>query len=387
MLGSLHDSQKKDWHKYVKPLTHAYNCMVNETTGYSRYLLLFGRHARLPIDVLYGTDSDVTRTKETTQYVRDLKERLEYAYKLMQENTKKAAVKNKGYYEKRAKASTLEKGDRVLVRKLAIKGKQKLADRWEPGVYVVKSKLKDIPVYIVEDEDLISNNNHDGNHISDDKDDRKDQDNDQNNRQDDECVAPSIWMCVDMTLDNDLLVISDSLLKTIDENFIQWRRDEVYPFSRLRTRGLLDILRKQHQRGVRDDTLIICVGTNDYYRTSPTKVSTYLKKVIAVATTMSPDVVLFTVPDSHWKGKFGNLKSNRRNQRKINAAIQDLTSRSVRVFDLDHIFRGQCGMRHENRPGWYHKDSVHFQHQGDHGHRALSTATALWRNHHRTTGP
>ena len=152
MLGSLHDSQKKDWRKYVKPLTHAYNCMVNETTGYSPYFLLFGRHARLPIDVLYGTDPDVTRTKEPTQYVRDLKERLEYAYKLVQENTKKAAAKNKGYYDKRAKASTLQKGDRVLVRKVAIKGKQKLADRWEPGVYVVKSKLKDIPVYVVEEE-------------------------------------------------------------------------------------------------------------------------------------------------------------------------------------------------------------------------------------------
>ena len=59
MLGSLHDSQKKDWRKYVKPLTHAYNCMVNETTGYSPYFLLFGHHARLPIDVLYDTDPDV----------------------------------------------------------------------------------------------------------------------------------------------------------------------------------------------------------------------------------------------------------------------------------------------------------------------------------------
>ena len=212
-------------------------------------------------------------------------------------------------------------------------------------------------VVILDDGDLISN----GDRISNDydNDDRKDQDNDQNNGQDEECVAPSIWMRVDMPLENDVLVISDSLLKTIDENFIQWRRVEVYPFSGLRTRELLDILRRQHQRGVRADTLIICVGTNDYYRTSPTKVSTYLKKVIAVATTMSPDVVLFTVPDSHWKGKFGNLKSNRRNRRKINAAIQDLTSRSVRVFDLDHIFRGRRGMRHENGPGWYHKDSVH----------------------------
>ena len=96
MLGSLHDSQKKDRRKYVKPLTHAYNCMVNETTNYSPYFLLFGRHARLPIDVLYGTDPDVTRTKEPTQYVRDLKERLEYAYKLVQENTTESCGQEQG---------------------------------------------------------------------------------------------------------------------------------------------------------------------------------------------------------------------------------------------------------------------------------------------------
>ena len=152
MLGSLHESQKRDWRKYVKPLTHAYNCMVNETTGYSPYFLLFGRHARLPIDILFGTDPDVRRSKDPTQYVRDLKERLQHAYKLAQESAKKSAAKNKAYYDKRAKASTFEKGDRVLVRKVAIKGKQKLADRWEPGVYVIQEKLKDIPVYVVQEE-------------------------------------------------------------------------------------------------------------------------------------------------------------------------------------------------------------------------------------------
>ena len=209
-------------------------------------------------------------------------------------------------------------------------------------------------VVILDDGDLISNN--DGYRISNDYDNnnRKDQDNDQNNGQDEECVAPSIWMRVDMPLENDVLVISDSLLKTIDNNFIQCRRVEVYPFSELQTRELLDILRRQHQRVVRADTLIICVGTNDYYRTSPTKVSTYLRKVIAVATTMSPDVVLFTVPDSHWKGKFVNLKSNRRNRRKINATIQDLTSRSVRVFDLDHISGGGAAFKNLFKPAKTH---------------------------------
>ena len=153
MLGTLQDSQKKDWRKYVKPLTHAYNCMVNETTGYSPYFLMFGRHARLPIDVQFGTDPDVRRSKDPSRYIHDLKERLQHAYELAQQNSKKSADKNKSNYNKRAKASVLIEGDRVLVRKVAIKGKQKLADRWEPGVYIVKKKLPEIPVYVVQEED------------------------------------------------------------------------------------------------------------------------------------------------------------------------------------------------------------------------------------------
>ena len=37
MLGTLHASEKRDCRKHVKPLTHAYNSTVNETTGYSPY--------------------------------------------------------------------------------------------------------------------------------------------------------------------------------------------------------------------------------------------------------------------------------------------------------------------------------------------------------------
>ena len=61
MLGTLNKQQKSEWRKYVKPLTHAYNCTVNETTGFTPYFLMFGRHAKLPIDIVFGTDPDVRR--------------------------------------------------------------------------------------------------------------------------------------------------------------------------------------------------------------------------------------------------------------------------------------------------------------------------------------
>lgn len=45
--------------------------------------------------------------------------------------------------------SSLEPGDRVLVRNVRLRGKHKLADRWEAEVYVVVSCTGDLPVYTV----------------------------------------------------------------------------------------------------------------------------------------------------------------------------------------------------------------------------------------------
>ena len=153
MLGTLHESQKREWRKYVKPLTHAYNCTVNETTGYSPYFLMFGRHARLPIDVAFGTDPGIRQSDKTPgQYVKELKERLQHAYNVAKENAQKSADKNKKNYDERARAVQLEPGDRVLVRNVKIRGKHKIADKWEPSVYVVKSRSPNLPVYTVVDE-------------------------------------------------------------------------------------------------------------------------------------------------------------------------------------------------------------------------------------------
>ena len=149
MLGTLHQSQKKDWRMYVKPLTHAYNCTVNETTGYSPYYLMFGRHARLPIDILFGTDPDARRSPSSGQYVKDLKLRLQHAFDVARENSSKSAAKNKKRYDKSVCAVPLERGDRVLVKNVNIRGKHKLADRWEKDVYIIQSKIPDIPVYVV----------------------------------------------------------------------------------------------------------------------------------------------------------------------------------------------------------------------------------------------
>ncbi len=45
--------------------------------------------------------------------------------------------------------SSLEVNDRVLVRNVRLRGKHKLADKWESEVYVVVKRAGDLPVYTV----------------------------------------------------------------------------------------------------------------------------------------------------------------------------------------------------------------------------------------------
>lgn len=60
--------------------------------------------------------------------------------------------KNKARFDKEIKAAELLQGDRVFVRNVNIRGKHKLADRWEQKIHVVVRRIKDSPVYVVKPE-------------------------------------------------------------------------------------------------------------------------------------------------------------------------------------------------------------------------------------------
>lgn len=79
MLGTLEPEKKKDWKRYVNPLDHAHNSMRHESTGYTPFLLMFGREPRLPIDLAFGINFHI-RKQSLSKYV----EKLKYSYKTTQ---------------------------------------------------------------------------------------------------------------------------------------------------------------------------------------------------------------------------------------------------------------------------------------------------------------
>ena len=150
MLGTLEDYQKSDWKAHVPTLVHAYNATFHDSTGYSPYFLMFGRDPRLAVDAFLGLNSDSLSSTTQTEHVRKLRDRLSFAYKKAQEASKKASAKHKLDYDLRARSSVLRPGDRVLVRNAGVRGKCKLADRWEKDPYlVIDQPNDDVPVYMV----------------------------------------------------------------------------------------------------------------------------------------------------------------------------------------------------------------------------------------------
>ena len=151
MLGCLSDEQKADWKKYVPTVVHAYNSTRHESTGFSPFFLMFGRHPRLPIDVAMGVEQ---QDELNVDFTKCLKDRLDVAYKLATDQSRKAASRHKAHYDKKIRGSTVSVGDRVLVKNVSIRGKHKLANVWEDEIHeVLEQPNEDIAVFVVRRED------------------------------------------------------------------------------------------------------------------------------------------------------------------------------------------------------------------------------------------
>ena len=87
----------------------------------------------------------------TFKYTERLKHRLDWSYRKAKEVSEREAKRNKRRYDRRIRCTKLQKGDLVLVRQKAYKGKHKIADRWENEPYEVICQIdKRFPVYKVQ---------------------------------------------------------------------------------------------------------------------------------------------------------------------------------------------------------------------------------------------
>ena len=85
MLGTMPVESKKEWQEWVSAMTHAYNCTVSKTTGYSPYFLMYGREPQLPIDRELNLPNGRER-ENVNSYVEKLLNKIDYSFQKAKEN-------------------------------------------------------------------------------------------------------------------------------------------------------------------------------------------------------------------------------------------------------------------------------------------------------------
>ncbi|XP_055362264.1 uncharacterized protein LOC129603683 [Betta splendens] len=153
MLRTLEQEQKNNWKELLPQVVHAYNiCTRHEATGFSPHYLMFRRHPRLPIGLVF--DLPIDKTNGTPQtYTEKWAARIKKAYRIATTNSQQSSPRGKGYYDRNIKGVVLTPSDRVLVHNMSERGGPgKLRPYWEQTVHVVIEQVNDNPIYKVRPE-------------------------------------------------------------------------------------------------------------------------------------------------------------------------------------------------------------------------------------------
>ena len=148
MLGTMPIECKGEWQEWVSVMTHAYNCTISKTTGFSPYHLMYGREPKIPIDIELNLPSNREEVTPRT-YMERLVHKMEWAFRKAKENIAQDQVSRKKYHDKAIRCHRIEVGDLVLLRDKKLKSNYKIADKWEDGVYEALSKRDQVPVFAI----------------------------------------------------------------------------------------------------------------------------------------------------------------------------------------------------------------------------------------------
>ena len=139
MLRWCTSHNPKHWDTFLPYLLFAYREVPQELTGLSPFELLYGRSVRRPLDILKECWGTPTKSSENIiSYVLDMKEKLEEMSELARENFQKSQVKQKTWYDCKAREQSFDKGDKVLV--LLPSSTNKLSAEWQ-GPYSIERKV------------------------------------------------------------------------------------------------------------------------------------------------------------------------------------------------------------------------------------------------------
>jgi hypothetical protein len=127
----------------------AYRATNHSTTSVTPNMMVLGRNITMPSQAVVPRPSVKTDEIEPETYAFQLQETLVKAHEVARKNLKKHAAYRKKYYDTKAKARQLERGQLVWLHDPTKKPGicSKLANRWK-GPYIVVKRLDDLTYLI-----------------------------------------------------------------------------------------------------------------------------------------------------------------------------------------------------------------------------------------------
>ena len=143
MLSIVVKDHPNTWESHLRAVCMAYNTSIHPTAGYSPFFLMFGRKARLPIDLVYGSNKPPSQT--VGGFVSDTRTILEYAYRHVRDNMKLKQDRQKELYDRKRHGEFYNVGDLVWLHSSVVpRGASRKFHRPWTGPYKIVKKLADI---------------------------------------------------------------------------------------------------------------------------------------------------------------------------------------------------------------------------------------------------
>lgn len=152
LLGTLSPEDQVRWPDHLPTLLQMYNNTPHETIGLTPHFVMFGRHARLPVETAVGAPP-LTQRQDLEGWVYQHNQTLQRVYKQVAAKTRESRMRDKVRYDQKTKNLPLLPGERVLLRNFRRREQGKLAPHWQPQLYVVIDQLRPgLPVFQIKPE-------------------------------------------------------------------------------------------------------------------------------------------------------------------------------------------------------------------------------------------
>lgn len=136
LLSTIDVGSQAQWPTALPALLQAYNNTTHSSTGMTPHYVLFGRHARLPVDVKHDIAPPQHR-HDLQGWVKNHHQTLLEAYATVRNNVERRQQWNQASYDKHTQTLPLLPGERVLIRNFRRRAQGKLAPQWLPTPFVV----------------------------------------------------------------------------------------------------------------------------------------------------------------------------------------------------------------------------------------------------------